>query len=634
MVNGVEMQLSQRSYGLVPCLLATASLLLACSGHRRETQRPSAAMVVERPPASLAPVSELGPPPSFHENLDAYIRSIGAGWGPAQRPTGFVAVRVGGITQFAKGYGLADVETARPHSIDTSYRIGSLTKGFTAAAVLKLENAGRLKTTDAIGAHLAQYPSVGRHITLHQLLRHTAGLPNYTNDRRVMLRRDRTVSPEELLTLFWDKPLDFEPGSSFSYSNSGYAVLGAVIEAVAKTSYGQHLESSLFRPLGLDNTVVGDATDSPLRAIGYTRGPEDSLRAAPEISMSVPFAAGGIRSTPADMLRWHEALGEDELLPESMRARMFEPGRGGYAYGFVVEERDGHTVASHSGAIDGFMSAFMRVPALDVAVVVLLNADTVPAEPIAEAALKMAMGQDVPPLVAEPPLPLTPEMIVLTEGRYALNQESVAMLRGRGMPDPRIQAVAQARIFKSGDTLKFKPTGQPAVRLVAVSRNRLRLLGASAELRVVEQRKAEAAEQGQSLEPDRAFDPIETPQPADSASAAASGPAQASPVAEEELSAREASWAPTAVGRGLLPVATTLELTQGPLTLRYERVEPATEAEKAASDAAAAKESRAERRRARRKARRAARLEARRARKEKAAREKQAAEEAAPKATP
>lgn len=570
------MQLSQQSQRLAPGLLAAAAALYpACSSLQSPPTRPPPAAVQLAQPR-IEEVSIPDSPARFSDNLDAYIRSIGAGWGPAQRPTGFVAVRVQGETQFAKGYGLANAEDSTAHSLNTSYRIGGITKGFTAAAVLRLGAAERLSTTDSIGKHLANYPPVGSKITLHQLLRHTAGLPEYT------ARRNRPMSPTELLKLFWEEPLDFQPGSAFSYTNSGYVVLGAVVESVTESTYGKHLETKLLQPLGLADTVVGDALEDPQRAVGYTRGPEDTLQLAPAISMSVPFSAGGMRSTPADLLRWHEALSSDSFLPEDLRTRLLEPGKGNYAYGFVVEQRDGHQVYSQSGAIDGFMSAFVRVPELDIAVVVLLNADTVPAEPIAEAALQLALGHEVLPLKAEPPLPLTPEMIVLTEGRYVLTEESLEVLRNRGLPAQRVKAVAHARIFKSGDTLKFKPGGQPAVRLVAVSEDRLRLLGASAELRVVRQGKSgrpslrgETPPQADSPERPGSLARVGAETSRENAEAPEAGIEAAGPSVDNgELSEREASWAPTAVGGKLLPVAEILELSKGPLRLRFERVQP------------------------------------------------------------
>lgn len=247
------------------------------------------------------------------------MESIGASWPEGFRPTGTVLVSAAGQQLYARGLGASDWALGSPNTVNTSFRIGSITKGFTAVAILSLVEAAVLALDDTIGEHLPEYPAVGAGITLHQLLSHTSGLPNYTSDAALMARRDEPITPAELLATFWAKPLEFEPGTQYRYSNSGYAVLGAVIERVTGLTYAEHLQQAVFAPAGLKRTTVGDAEGLPDRALGYVADAHGRFVPAFPADMSVPFAAGAIRSTARDLARWHSVLGTDVLLSAESR---------------------------------------------------------------------------------------------------------------------------------------------------------------------------------------------------------------------------------------------------------------------------------------------------------------------------
>lgn len=373
-----------------------------------------------------------------------------------------------GRTVYSGAFGLADRWRGVEPTENTSFRIGSLTKGFTAVAVLQLVEAGKLRLDSTIGDVLPEYPSVGRNITVHQLLTHTSGIPNFTDFPEYVEWRQGTVQPRQILEWFWDRPLDFEPGSQFRYSNSGYQVLGAIIERVSHQKYAEYLEQHVFAPAGLGHTVVGDAAGFRDRALGYRPTPQGDLELASHVDLSVPFAAGGIRSTAADLVRWHVALSGDTLLPPASRERMVSPEQGGYAYGWVVEERGDLKLLTHDGGIDGFSSRIVRVPSLDLVIVVLSNTEGLPTQPISDAALSCARGERLTPRAVESPTELNPAQRARLVGDYTLLDSARRELSKTQAPDV-IDSISTIAIVEQDGALTMKPSGQGSLRVVAIS---------------------------------------------------------------------------------------------------------------------------------------------------------------------
>ena len=232
---------------------------------------------------------------------------------PTDGPGASVIVVRDGRTVLRTGYGLADLEHGVPNGAGTVFRIGSVTKQFTAVAILMLAEEGKLSVDDDVTRHLPDYPTHGHKITLEHLLTHTAGVPEYLAIPGFMddVRDDRTVS--EMIDLFKDSELDFEPGSRWSYSNSGYVLLGAVIEKVSGQSYGDFIEQRIFQPLGMhDSSYETHGAIVANRARGYDNGDEGYVNAR-YVSMTIPYAAGSLLSTVDDMARWDAALYTDEL---------------------------------------------------------------------------------------------------------------------------------------------------------------------------------------------------------------------------------------------------------------------------------------------------------------------------------
>ena len=402
------------------------------------------------------------------QQLTAFVEAIGAGWPVAYRPTGTVYVSAAGQTLYSQSFGAKDFERSLPNTPQTSFRVGSITKSFTAAAILQLAEAGQLAVDDTVGELLPEYPAVGAGITLHQLLSHTAGLFNYTDDAELMARREQPITPSELLATFWERPLEFEPGTEFRYSNSGYAVLGAIIERVTGQTYAEYMQHAIFEPAGLERTTVGDAEGWSNRANGYTWDGLGGLVLAPEIDMSVPFAAGAIRSTAIDLARWHTALGTDVLLNARSRELLTTPVLDGYAYGWEISVRDGLEVVRHGGGIDGFISDLVRVPELDLAVVVLQNTDGYwPG--ISDAALSCALGEDIPPTPPPPLLDLDASQQQRLVGTYDLSEETRQLLASLGLDEVAIAGLASAEIQSDAGRLLLDPIGQEATRLLPLS---------------------------------------------------------------------------------------------------------------------------------------------------------------------
>lgn len=289
--------------------------------------------------------------------------------------TGSVLVAQDGEALLSKGFGLADREQNVPNTPQSRFRLGSVTKQFTAMAILILQQQGKLNVQDPICMYLDDCPEIWQAITIHHLLTHTSGIVNFTslaNYRRLMAT---PVTPEQNMANFKDLLLEFPPGTRHSYSNSGYIVLGNIIESAAGMIYETFLQQAIFTPLGMQDTGV-EHPDSGV-VVGYKR--DSTTKPADFIDMSVPYAAGALYSTVEDMLLWDQALYTEQLLPRSMLDLMFTKHVSmadenlGYGYGWVIMDGGERTVVQHGGGINGFRSLIVRYPEERVLVVILSN---------------------------------------------------------------------------------------------------------------------------------------------------------------------------------------------------------------------------------------------------------------------
>ncbi|MGH7664139.1 MAG: serine hydrolase domain-containing protein [Gemmatimonadaceae bacterium] len=278
------------------------------------------------------------------------------------------------------GYGLASVELAVGITPNTRFRLGSITKQFTSMAVLMLVNEGVLALDDRVAEFFPGFPAPGRDATIEHLLTHTSGIHSYTSMPTWPPRWREDMTPDEVIDMFRDEPADFQPGEDWRYSNSGYVLLGAIIEKVSGLSYPVFLDQRIFTPLGMTSTGY-DITDEIIRnrAAGYATAPDGTLRNAAYLSMTQPLAAGGLYSSVNDLARWHEALQGKHLISPALYERMYSPVRLNdgstrpYGFGWGVTEFDGLPSLAHGGGINGFSSFILRIPEERLMVVVLSN---------------------------------------------------------------------------------------------------------------------------------------------------------------------------------------------------------------------------------------------------------------------
>jgi CubicO group peptidase (beta-lactamase class C family) len=291
-----------------------------------------------------------------------------------------VAVVHGRDTLALRGYGLADVENGVPATAATVYPVASLTKQFTAAAVMRLVHEKRLSLDDEVGRWLPDLPAAWRRIPVRALLNHTAGLPEHA----VLMRED--VPPDSVLALAAHDPPAFAPGTRWSYSNTGYLVLGRLIERVTGDSYERYLEDEVLRPAGLAATRPCDPEPViPHRAAGYFLR-DTTVVNAPRDSPVPLFAAGSLCSTAGDLAAWNRALATGRVVSPASFARMTTPEgaarQAGYGYGLIVGSIGGHRVYAHSGEMSGFRSFDAYLPDDSLSVVVLTNLASASADPL------------------------------------------------------------------------------------------------------------------------------------------------------------------------------------------------------------------------------------------------------------
>ena len=308
---------------------------------------------------------------------------------------GSVLVARGNDILLNKAYGSANLEWDIPNTTTTKFRLGSITKQFTAASILLLEERGKLRIEDPIKNHLPDAPTAWDNITIYNLLTHTSGIPNFTALPDYPKLRPFSSAVEKTIDVFRDKPLDFQPGEKMSYSNSGYLVLGYLIEKIAGTSYGAFVKDNIFTPLGMkDSGYDSNSEIIARRAAGYSPGPAGPVNSG-FIHMTIPHAAGALYSTTEDLLRWEQGLFAAKVVSAASLQKMTTPFKGDYALGVAVRTTNGRKVIAHSGGIEGFNTSLSFFPDSRITVVVLSNINGPVADQIGRALGAIAHGEPV-----------------------------------------------------------------------------------------------------------------------------------------------------------------------------------------------------------------------------------------------
>jgi len=424
-----------------------------------------------------------------------------------------IAVEKGGEVILAGGWGLAEIEHNVPVTVETVFRLGSISKQFTAVAVLQLAEQGRIGLDDPITKFLPDYPTQGHEVTIHHLLTHTSGIVSYTGMGDAFWDRSRLdLSHGEMVELFGNEPFDFAPGEHWKYNNSGYNLLGMIVEVAAGTPVvsqdgqgaaskvrpaptplfgnapvgpprstadplplAEYLDQFIFGPLGMTGSSYCDQTAIvPHRAEGYEVADGKLVNDEP-LSMALPGAAGALCSNVLDLLRWQRALDNNTLISAESRTLMtteatLNDGSGtGYGYGLGLGEMQGHRKVSHGGGINGFNTMLATYPDDDLVVVVLTNTNGSGPGSLEAQISRLALGL---PLEQRLDLPTDDVDLARYAGTYAFEEagltatvlvrEGQLFLAGEGLGEVRLRYQGGDLFeLRPGQRIEFEPEGNP-----------------------------------------------------------------------------------------------------------------------------------------------------------------------------
>lgn len=310
-----------------------------------------------------------------------------------------VAIVQQGEVAYKNCLGLANLEWNIPVQSDTVFRLASITKQFTAVAIMMLQAQGKISVDDPLTKFLPDYPTQGHDIRIHHLLTHTSGIKSYTSmegwfpDKIV-----KDMSPQAVCDEFAQQPFDFEPGSRYAYNNSGYHLLGMIIEKITDEEYGRFIQDNIFKPLGMKRAIY--MHNKPIianRASGYHPTP-DGFCNAPYVSMTQPYAAGGLGASLDDLLLWDEAIRKHTLVSEEILEQMWTPATlnddttAGYGFGWELGTYHGHRMIHHGGGIPGFSTFMLHLPDDDVGIYLLSNLVTFDSMGVVLSLLPLALG--------------------------------------------------------------------------------------------------------------------------------------------------------------------------------------------------------------------------------------------------
>ena len=386
---------------------------------------------------------------------------------------GSVLVARDGKPLLSKGYGFANLEWQVPNSPDSKFRLGSITKQFTATCILLLEERGKLNIQDPVKKYMPDAPAAWDKVTIYHLLTHTSGIPSFTGFPDYESTEATPTTPEKLVARFRDKPLEFQPGEKWKYSNSGYVLLGYLIEKISGQSYADFVQQNIFTPLGMkDSGYDSNSAIIAHRAAGYSREGNGPVNAG-FIHMSIPFSAGALYSTTEDLLRWEEGLFGGKVLSAASLEKMTTPFKEDYAFGLAVQTVDGHKEIHHGGGIEGFNTELAYYPDDKLVVVVLANLNGQAPPEIARKLAEVAHGEQVVLPSERKEVTVSPAILAQYPGTYELS--------------PTFSIV----ITQEGDHLAAQATNQPKFPLFPESETKFFLKVVDAQLEFIKNDKGE-----------------------------------------------------------------------------------------------------------------------------------------------
>lgn len=353
----------------------------------------------------------------------------------ADEPGASAIVARGDEILFLGARGSANLEHGTPIEPNMVFRLGSITKQFTSAAIMILVEQGKLALDDPLTKFLPDYPEVGKSVTVEHLLTHTSGIVSYTGIPGYMQTEIIKVrNVDEMVAVFKDLPIEFAPGEQFAYNNSGYVLLGAIIEKVSGLSYEEFIQQKIFDPLGMTRSYYDNhARIIPDRVSGYGGAPGE-YRNARYLSMTQPYAAGSLLSTVEDLLRWNTALFGGELISQASLKKMTTPyelssgGPNSYAYGLSVTDVRGQHTLSHGGGINGFSTYGLYIPEAKIFVAVLSNNTGSTSRPgtISTRMAAAALGDPYPNMKE---VSVEPAILKRYVGVYKIDEQSQRVVR-------------------------------------------------------------------------------------------------------------------------------------------------------------------------------------------------------------
>jgi CubicO group peptidase (beta-lactamase class C family) len=389
---------------------------------------------------------------------------------------GSVLVAQDGKVVFSKGYGFANLEWDVPNSPPAKFRLGSVTKQFTAACILLLEERGKLKIDDAVKKYMPDAPAAWDKVTIFNLLTHTSGIPSFTGFPDYASTEAIATTPEKLVARFRDKPLEFQPGEKWNYSNSGYVLLGYLIEKISGQSYSQFVQDNIFTPLGMkDSGYDSNSAIIAHRAAGYAPSDKGLINAG-YIDMSIPLSAGALYSTTEDLLRWEQGLFGGKLLSVASLQKMTTPFKNDYAFALAVRDANGHKVIEHGGGIEGFNTQLSYYPDDKLTIVVLANQNTGATGDIASKLAALVHGDKVVLAGERKEVAVSPAILQTYVGTYELA--------------PGFDIVMTVE----GGQLMTQATGQPKFPVFAESETKFFLKVVDAQLEFVKNDKGEVTQ--------------------------------------------------------------------------------------------------------------------------------------------
>jgi len=336
------------------------------------------------------------------QSLESKIDALLEAQYKSGEPGATALVAKNGRVIYRNAFGSANLELNVPMKPENVFEIGSMTKQFTAVSILMLIEQGKLSLEDEITKFIPDYPTLGKKITVHHLLTHTSGIKSYTDmpDLRELARKD--ITPLELIDVFKNEPMDFDPGEEYRYNNSGYILLGYIIEKLTEQSYAEYIEQHIFKKLGMNTSYYGSKSGLvPNRAAGYMPT-EKGYQNADYLSMTIPYAAGSLMSTVDDLLIWQNAMTQNKLISKKSKAMAhtnYSLNNGDpiyYGYGWGIDEIQGAPSVEHGGGIFGYVTQGVYIPSEDIYAVVLTNSNGNSPQDVTVKMAAIAMGKPFP----------------------------------------------------------------------------------------------------------------------------------------------------------------------------------------------------------------------------------------------